>query len=168
MFTPFALSLGHQRQDSVLDRLLLSLKAILTLLHHNRYLKQWCKQRKFLSLTWHPDTKHSCTRISHNSEGVQARGQIHQSQRNGGQSLMLRALLCFSVFLHFQLPTVFLIPYLRKAPSASVFYPSDGSFSLAIEIVLCTSFAEDPRIKQHHTVKSGQCRMLTTKVCLFV
>lgn len=128
VFAPFALSLGHQRQDAVLDGLLLSLKAILMLLHHNRYLKQWCKQRKFLSLTWHPDTKHSCTRISHNSEGVQARGQIHQSQRNGGQSLMLRALLCFSVFLHFQLPTVFLIPYLRKAPLHLYFTPEMGVF----------------------------------------
>lgn len=36
-------------------------------------------------------------------------GQIHQSLSNGGQGFMLRALLCSSVFLRFQLPTEVLI-----------------------------------------------------------
>lgn len=84
MLTLLTLSLGHQRWDAVLGGLLLSSKVILMLWFCNRYFKQWCKQGKFLSLTWLLDTKHTCTGVSHSSEGLQARGLSHQSQSNGG------------------------------------------------------------------------------------
>lgn len=84
MLTLLPPSLGHQRWDAMLGGLLLSSKVILMLWFCNRYFKQWCKQEKFLSLTWLLDTKYSCTGASHSSEGLQARGHLHQSQSKGG------------------------------------------------------------------------------------
>lgn len=86
VLTLLTLSLGHQTWDAVLAGLLLSSKVILVVWFCNRYFKQWCKQGKFLSLTWLLDTKHSCTGVSHSWEGLQATGHLHQSHSNGGEA----------------------------------------------------------------------------------
>lgn len=84
VLTLLTLSLGHQGWDTVLGGLLLSSTVILMLWFCNRYFEQWSKQGKFQSLAWLTDTKHSCPGGSHSSEGLQARGHLHQSQSAGG------------------------------------------------------------------------------------
>ena len=74
---------------------------------------------------------------------------------------MLRALLCFSVFLRFQLPAGFLITSLRQSTFNT---PEMG----ASRWRLGQPFAADPWIKQPHAFRSGPCRTLVPKVCLFI
>lgn len=94
---------------------------------------------KFLSLVWLRDTKHPSMHISSNSERLQSSGQIHQFHSNSSQNLILRALLCFSAFLHFQLLTVFLIAHLSQSTFCVklvlYFTPKLGAFNSPLSLV---------------------------------
>lgn len=74
-------SLAHQRWDAMLGGLLLSSKVILMLWFCNRYFEQWCKQEKFLSLTWlfrHQTFLHSCIPQLRGSPGPRPRTSVSE------------------------------------------------------------------------------------------